>query len=146
MSAAGPRPERYWEDVGPGEALPGFALDLTMTRMVLQVSGTQDFYPVHHDTAFARSGGHRDIFLNTYFIRGCLCRLLTDWMGPTGFLRRLAFQMRRPSFLGETIAVRGRVSAIGPDPGRVDLEVWVETREGGVTVPATATVILPRRG
>jgi acyl dehydratase len=146
MSAAGPRPERYWEDVAPGEALPGFALDLTMTRMVLQVSGTQDFYPVHHDTAFARAGGHRDIFLNTYFLRGCLCRLLTDWMGPDGFLRRLAFQMRRPNFLGETIAVRGRVSATGPDPGRVDLEVWVETLEGGVTVPATATVILPRRG
>jgi len=62
-------------------------------------------------------------------------------MGADGFLRALSFQMRRPNFLGETIAVRGRVrKTIAPD--RVDLELWIENG-GEVTVPATATVILP---
>jgi hypothetical protein len=52
--------------------------------------------------------------------------------------------MRRPNFLGETIQVKGRVTEKGDD-GRVDLEIWIENDRGGVTVPATATVILPRR-
>jgi acyl dehydratase len=134
---AGPR----WSQVREGEELKGFTLGLTMTRMVAQVSGTQDFYPVHHDPEFARQAGHRDIFANTAFLRGCLCRIVTDWMGPDGFLRALSFQMRRPSFLGDTIAVRGRVrTTVAPD--RVELELWIETA-GEVTVPATATVILP---
>ena len=47
-------PQRCWEDVAEGDPLDGFSLALTMTRMVQQVSGTQDFYPVHHDSAFAR--------------------------------------------------------------------------------------------
>jgi len=133
----GPR----WEHVREGDELEGFTLELTMTRMVAQVSGTQDFYPVHHDQEFARQAGHPDIFVNTAFIRGCLCRVVTDWMGADGFLSALGFQMRRPNFVGETITARGRVrkKAVG---GRVDLELWIENA-GQVTVPGTATVILP---
>jgi acyl dehydratase len=133
----GPR----WEHVREGDELKGFSLELTMTRMVAQVSGTQDFYPVHHDREFAREAGHPDIFVNTAFIRGCLCRVVTDWMGAGGFLSALGFQMRRPNFVGETITVGGRVrkKAAG---GRVDLELWIENA-GQVTVPGTATVILP---
>jgi len=134
---------RIWADVREGDELPGFSLELTATRMVLQVSGTQDVYPVHHDPAFARAAGHPDIFLNTAFIRGCLCRLLTDWVGPEGFLKSLSFQMRKPNLMGETISVRGRVKRKRPE-GRVDVEAWIETPEG-VTVASTATVLLPER-
>lgn len=138
-------PQRSWEDVHEGEELKGFSIELTMTRMVLQVSGTQDFYPIHHDQAFARAAGHADIFINTAFIRGCLCRLLTDWMGRAGFLKALGFQMRRPNLVGETIAVRGRVKKKHSE-GRVELEVWIENaRDAVVTVPGSATVVLPTR-
>lgn len=139
MTAA---PSRSWSGVSEGDELPGFALELTATRMVLQVSGTQDVYPVHHDQAFARAAGHADIFLNTAFIRGCLCRLLTDWIGPEGFVKSLAFQMRKPNLAGETITVRGRVKRKRPE-GLVDLEAWIETAPGEVTVVSTASVILP---
>lgn len=139
----GPRPPGpRWDDVQEGEELKGFSLELTATRMAAQVSGTQDFYPVHHDRDFARQAGHPDIFINTAFIRACLCRLVTDWMGD-GFLASLGFQMRRPNFAGESIAVRGRVKKKRPE-GRVDLELWIENA-GEVTVPATATVVLPLR-
>ena len=137
-------PQRHWDDVQEGEELEGFSLALTMTRMVLQVSGTQDFYPIHHDAAFARGAGHADIFINTAFIRGCLCRLLTDWIGRDGCVRELGFQMRKPNLVGETIAVRGRVKKKGPE-GRVDLEVWIENARDGATVPGRAAVILPVR-
>jgi len=143
MSAAERRPSPVWGDVQVGEELKGFSLELTPSRMVAQVSGTQDFYPVHHDRDFARQAGHADIFINTAFIRGCLCRVVTDWMGDDGFVKSLGFQMRRPNFAGETVAARGRVKKKGPD-GRVDLEVWLENA-GEVTVPGTATVILPVR-
>ena len=39
----------YWNDVKEGDNLPEFELDLTWTKMVEQVSGSQDFYEVHHD-------------------------------------------------------------------------------------------------
>ncbi|MBI1847085.1 MAG: acyl dehydratase [Candidatus Rokubacteria bacterium] len=139
--------QRYWADVREGDALPGFSLPLTMTRMVLQTSGSQDFYPVHHDRDFARAGGHPDIFINTGFIRALLARLCTDWMGDDGFLARLGFQMRRPHYVGDSISVKGRVERVWDDAGRgaVDLEVWIENPRDGVATPGTARVYLPRR-
>ena len=117
--------QRCWEEVKEGETLPGFSLELTMTRMVQQVSGTQDFYPIHHDRDFARSGGHPDIFVNTAFTRAALCRLLTDWAGPAGFVKRLGFQMRRYHLVGDTIYVRGKVvkKYRQDGVGAVDLEI-----------------------
>jgi acyl dehydratase len=134
-------------DAAGGETLAGFSLPLTMTRMVLQVSGTQDFYPVHHDREFARAGGHADVFLNTGFIRAALSRLLTDWMGDAGFLARLGFQMRRPHLLGDTITVRGRVTAHRAEGAQAvaDLDVWIENPRDGVATPGRATVHLSPR-
>ena len=143
---ASPKP-RYWEDVTEAETLPGFSLPLTMTRMVLQVSGTQDFYPVHHDHEFARQGGHQDVFINTGFIRALLCRLVADWAGDEGFVKKLGFQMRRPHLLGDTITVTGRVARRWRDGerGAVDLDVWIENPRDGVATPGRATVYLPSR-
>lgn len=139
--------QRCWEELKEGETLPGFSLELTMTRMVQQVSGTQDFYPVHHERDFARSGGHPDIFVNTAFTRAALCRLLTDWAGPAGFVKRLGFQMRRYHLLGDTMLVQGKVvkKYRQDGAGAVDLEIWAENAREGVATPGTATVHLPFR-
>jgi acyl dehydratase len=131
---------------GDKDQLSGFSLPITATRMALQVSGSQDFYPVHHDRDFARAGGHADIFINTGFIRALLCRLVTDWMGDAGFLKRLGFTMRRSHLLGDTIGVKGRVVARRAEAQHdaVDLEVWIENPRDGVATPGSATVHLPR--
>jgi acyl dehydratase len=129
-----------------GEMLEGFSMPLTPTRIALQVSGSQDFYPVHHDREFARAGGHADMFINTGFIRALLCRLVTEWMGDAGFLKRLGFTMRRPHLAGDTISVKGRVAARRAEAAHdaVDLDVWIENPRDGVATPGSATVHLPR--
>jgi len=140
------RTQRYFEDVAVGDELPGFDMKLDATRMVKQVSGSQDFYEVHHDTAFARAGGHRDIFYNTGFTRACLGRLLTDFVGDDGWVKKLRFEMRRMNMNGDTMRIRGRVVAKRPESSEVDIELWAENDREGVTTPASATVTLPRRG
>jgi acyl dehydratase len=140
--------QRYWEDVQEGEEVPGFELALTETKIVEQVSGSQDFYAVHHDREFARAGGHPDIFVNTGFTRAALGRLLMEFAGPEGWLRRLRFEMRRMNRPGDTMRVRGRVTAkrVAEDgEHEVDLDVWIENDREGITTPATATVLLPVR-
>ncbi|HEY7294611.1 MAG TPA: hypothetical protein VH916_06190 [Dehalococcoidia bacterium] len=141
--------QRYWDDVAEGQELPGFDLVLSETKIAEQVSGSQDFYPVHHDRPFARAGGHPDIFVNTGFTRAALARLLTDFAGIEGWVCRLSYEMRRMNRPGDTMKLRGRVTrTYTADDGshRVDLDVWVENDREGITTPATATVILPRRG
>jgi len=142
------RSPRHWEDVEAGEELEGFAIDITPRRLFLQVSGSQDWYPLHFDPAFARKAGHPDLFVNTGFLQAALVRVITDWMGDDGFLRKLRFEMRRQQRPGDTMSCKGRVVAKyeHDQEGWIDLEVWAENAREGVTTPGRATVILPRRG
>lgn len=137
-----------WEDVAVGDELPSLELAITEKRIHLMTSGTQDWYPVHYDSAFARKSGHKEVFVNTGFIHAALVRVLTDWMGNAGFLRRLKFEMRRQHRLGDMMVCRARVVAKEERGGDacVDLEVWAENEREGVVTPGEATVILPRRG
>ena len=77
-----PIAQRYWDDVRVGDKLDGFDLQLGWTKMAEQVSGSQDFYAVHHDPGFAAEAGHETIFYNTGFTQAALCRVITDWAGP----------------------------------------------------------------
>ena len=141
------RPQVYWEDVEPDQDLPGFSLEINAKRAFLQISGSQDWYPVHHDPAFARKSGHEDIFMNTGFTQAALVRLISDWMGDDGFLRKLYFEMRRQQRPGDTMVCKGKVAGKRRQDGEgwVELEVWAENEREGVTTPGKAQVILPLR-
>ena len=142
------RKQLFWEDVEVGQEIPtSFSLKLDMTRFVLQVSGTQDYYPVHHDRDFAKAQGVPDIFMNTGFITAATGRLITDWIGPEGWLSKYKIEMRRMNLLGETMTVKGKVTDKYEKnkDHYVEADVWCETGVQGITTPCKATVILPTR-
>ena len=147
MTTATKRQQRYWDDVREGDELGGYSLELTATRIVLHVSGSQDWNPLHHDVAHARSAGHPNIFVNTGFTTACFGRLLSDYAGERGWVKKLSMQMRRMNHPGDVLAMKGRVVRKYEEGGErlVDLEVWVENGRIGVTSPGTATVRLPAR-
>ncbi len=137
----------HWEDVEVGAELAGFEIEINPRRAYLQISGSQDWYPVHHDPPFARKAGHEDIFMNTGFIQAALVRVITDWMGDDGFLRKLYFEMRRQQRPGDTMVCKGKVTDRYRKDGEglVELEVWAENTREGVTTPGRALVALPPR-
>lgn len=141
------RAQINWDDVSIGDELPGFSLDITPRRLFLQVSGSQDWYPLHFDPAFARKAGHQELFVNTGFLQAALVRVITDWMGDDGFLRKLRFEMRRQQRPGDTMVCRAKVIGKYENYGEacVDIDVWAENEREGVTTPGTATVALPRQ-
>lgn len=143
------QPQRYWEDVNEGGDVPSITIPITETRLYQQVSGSQDFYPVHHDREFARSGGHPDVFVNTGFMQSCFNHLLCDYAGDDGWLRKFRMEMRRMNRPGDIMTFKGRVvRKYVNDQGEkcVDLDVWCENQHEGVTTPSAATVLLPSRG
>ncbi len=140
--------QTYWSDVRVGDPIDGFDLSLSWTKMAEQVSGSQDFYPVHHDPDFAAEAGHPAIFYNTGWTQAALCRVITDWAGPAGWLSKFRFEMRRMNIPDDHVHARGKVvgkSELDHQYGLVKLEVWLENDRLGVTTPGWATVRLPKR-
>ncbi len=139
--------ERFWEDVSVGDELAGFSKTLDWTEMALQVSGSQDWNRVHHDVDYARDSGMPGIFYNTGWTTGMLGRLLTDWAGRSGWVEKLSFQMRGMNFSGTSVRAYANVTGkrVEGDRALVDLDMFLENDQAGITSPGKATVRLPMK-
>jgi acyl dehydratase len=139
--------ERYWDDVQVGDCLPEITLALDSTAMVLQVSGSQDWSRIHHDIDYAKDSGIPNIFYNTGWTTALLGRLMTDWIGPSGWVENMGFQMRGMNPQGSEVTASGKVVEKRFEDGRalVDLEISLVNSEYGPTTPGKATIRLPRK-
>jgi acyl dehydratase len=136
---------KRFDDVHEGDEIGSATLDVSMRRLMMDVSGTRDIYPIHHDRDFAKGNGARDIFVNTMFYEGLFGRLATDWAGPEAFLRKLRFRMNSPNCLGDTITSRGWVVRTYEEDGAhlVDMEIHLDNQLGPDATVAHLTLELP---
>jgi acyl dehydratase len=134
-----------WDAVKEGDQMTSVSFPLTLRNLMIDVAGTRDLYPIHHDREFAKKNGARDIFVNTMFYEGLFGRILTDWAGPESFLRRLRFAMRQPNCPGDTITSRGWVVKKYEKDGEklLDVEVHLDNELGQDATIAQMTVQLP---
>ena len=134
-----------WDDVREGDELTVVSFPLTLRNLMIDVSGTRDLYPIHHDREFAKKNGARDIFVNTMFYEGLIGRIVTDWAGPEAFLRKLRFAMKLPNCPGDTITSRGWVTKkyAQDEEHLLDIEIHLDNQLSPDTTVANVTVQLP---
>jgi hypothetical protein len=155
-----PPDQRFWDDVEVGEELTPLEKIATTRTLVMFAGASGDFSPHHYDHELGeRWFPGQGIIVHGALKAAWLGHLVTSWAGPQGRLVRLATQDRGMDFPrhmisaaeageGATWECRGAVSRKYVEGGdhMVDLEIWVQRRDGEVTTPGSATVILPHRG
>ncbi len=74
-------------------------------------------------------------------------KAIQNWMGDDGFLKYQSNQTRRPSWMGDTTTVTGKVARKYAGNGQflVDLECQCENQLGDVHQTSKVTVLLPSR-
>ncbi len=143
--------QRHWEDVEEEQEIPSVAFPLTVYRLVVEAGANRDFNSIHHNSEFARATGAPEMYANTGFLLGMWERMLREFIGLDGTIRRVAgFRMKKFNTVGQTVTVRGRVARKWREEGDalLELEVWSEAGEEVTVGPGTVTVTLPasRRG
>jgi hypothetical protein len=75
------------------------------------------------------------------------CRLITNWMGDLGFLKKMETQNRKFMPRGSLVVCKGEVVKKYVQGGEhlVELRIRVEDQDGVLSVPGSATVVLPSR-
>jgi len=167
---------RYWEDVVEGEELPylmkgpldivdqasfmcgagyRFGCGATKWSMVAPRKNVKDpetneyTYPVvfHISDRMSHVMGYPLATIFGGFGEAWTSQIVTDWAGDHAFVKRLSHQMRRASFEGDLITVKGHVVRKYIENGEhlVDIEMWTENQNGVVLVPSKATVRLLSR-
>ena len=135
-----------WEDVNEGDELPVLEYPITVKNLVMGVVGTRDFMPYHHDSAYTKSIGSRDQFVNTMFNQALFGRFVTDWCGPDADFRATTLRMIGQVCPGDTAILEGRVAKKHRDGDDYLVELELNSRNHlGTACISTATMALPSR-
>ena len=134
-----------YADIRVAQALPELRIPITHKLIVSGAIATQDFIDVHHNAPAAKAAGMPDIFMNILTTCGLTARYLTDWAGPDARLHRLTFRLQAPNTPGDSMRLRGQVTAVEPDAregqGAVDVAFSGENALG-THVAGSATLSL----
>jgi acyl dehydratase len=138
----------YFEDVSQGQEVPALTQHCDSQRLVMWAAGSGDFYQIHYDKDFAQRTGLPDRIVHGALKHALLGRMLHEWVGYGGRIKRLACQYRGMDMVNQDVICKGVVTKKQRQNGDniVELEVWTETPEGQTTPPGTAIVALPPRG
>lgn len=137
-----------WDGIAPGLALPELRLDVSYSRVILNVGAGRDFMRGHHEPAYAAAQGIETIYVNTFFHQAFVDRMLTDWAGPAAMIRRRRIAMLAPLCAGIIATGTGWVVAKRCEGGRrmVDLELAITNgKELCCDAKATIEFISPSR-
>lgn len=137
----------YFEDVTEGEQIPKLVQHCDSQRLVLWAAGSGDYYQIHYDKDFAQKTGLKDRIVHGALKHALLGRMLHEWIGEEGRVKRFACQYRGMDMVDEDVTCFGTVTGKRSENGDhlVDLDVWTEDPAGNKTTPGTATVSLPSR-
>jgi len=141
------RPQLYYEDVEKGTAIPPLSKVPTTIALAKYCGAAYDFSPIHFDESYARTRGQKTVIVQGFFKAACLGQMLTDWIGPKGWVKKFTAKYQRVNLPHEPMTCRGKIARKYAEGGAffVDVEVWVENPTGEVTTTGTATVLLPSR-
>ena len=120
-----------------GTTLPALSLYGDPTFIVSTAIATRDYQDVHHDRDKAQAKGSKDIFVNILTDTGLVQRYVTDWAGPTAFIKSIGLRLGVPWYAYDTVTFKGEVTAVDGDLITVKV---VGSNSLGDHVIATATL------
>jgi len=136
----------YFEDVTEGTELPGFNYGPITTEMMVRFAcARNNFHPIHYDKDIATAEGHPDVLVQGPLKLALFDRLIREWIGEYGVLKKLSASYRSVDLPGYTLTIKGTVvsKSIEDDCGNVYCELQAENQKGAVTTKGTALVVLP---
>ncbi|MFF2896196.1 MaoC family dehydratase [Streptomyces sp. NPDC057966] len=125
-----------------GDELAPLEIAVTRTLIVAGAIASRDYQDVHHDAELAREKGSPDIFMNILTTNGLVGRYVTDRLGPSAVLRKVAIRLGAPNYPGDTMVLSGTVTAVAGD-GTAEVAV-VGSNSLGRHVTGTVTVGVPQ--
>lgn len=119
---------------------------MTTPHLMRWSAAIENFHKIHYDAPFAKEHDKLPgLLVNGSLKQQFLMQLLTDWVGPDGWVWKASFQFRVMNLIGEKLTVWGKVTGKrdGPGYGLVDLDIGIRNDAGVESTPGKAVVAVP---
>ena len=141
--------QRFLDDVQPGaELVAGEYGPLTIIDTVRWAGLQENTQQLHYDRDWVREhAGLRTFIASGAYRQALLMRMLTDWIGPRGLLRKLSVRHTYSTFEGDTMRFAARATEKSGDPADPWIECELEgaNQDGRQILTGRCTLRLPCR-
>jgi acyl dehydratase len=140
----------YFDDVDVGDSIPSREHGpLTIVDTVRWAGLQENWQHLHYDRDHVREhNGLRTFIASGAYRQALLIRLLTDWIGPLGWLKKISLRHTYSTFEGDSMRFGGRVL----EKSDQSAEAWIQcelegtNQNGKQILTGRCTLMLPRRG
>jgi len=98
-----------WENVPVNAQIPELTVCPDNTQVFMFSAVTWNRHHIHYSKDAAVNEGLPDVVVQRALIGNFLARLITDWIGESAELRKLAWKVTRSALPGRDIVCRGRI-------------------------------------
>lgn len=139
----------YFEDVQVGDKLPTAQHGpLTIVDTVRWAGLQENWQHLHYDRDHVREhNGLKTFIASGAYRQALLMRMLTDWIGPRGWLRKINVRHTYSTFEGDSMIFSGRVVAKHESGAErwIECEIIARNQENKEILTGSCTLILPCR-
>lgn len=132
-----------WEDVSVTTQIPELTVCPNHTQVFMFSAATWNRHHIHYSKDAAISEGLPDIVVQRGLIGNFFARLITDWVGDSADLYKLAWKVTHSAFPGKDIVCRGKVKQKkdSEDEKHLICEVTASNENDGLIASGDATVV-----
>ena len=140
----------YFEDVTVGDAIPPREHGpLTIVDTVRWAGLQENWQHLHYDRDHVREhNGLKTFIASGAYRQALLMRMLTDWIGPRGWLRKISVRHTYSTFEGDMMRFGGRIveKSMDASDAAVICVLQGANQDDQKILTGRCTLILPRRG
>ena len=137
----------YFEDVEVEDEIPAIVKNPTRAQLFMYSAISWNIHRIHYDSEYAKKEEHPTVLVHGPLQGAFLGQYITDWISPSGTLKKIAYSNRGRVFPEEPFIMKGRVTGkhTEGEQNLVECEIWGENKTGERVAVGSATVILPSR-
>ena len=98
-----------WENISVTTRIPELTVCPNHTQVFMFSAVTWNRHQIHYSKDAAINEGLPDIVVQRALIGNLLARLITNWIGDSAELRKLAWKVTRSAVPGKDIVCRGKI-------------------------------------
>ena len=125
--------------LSPDDELPQRAFKPDNVQSMLYNAVLWNGHRIHFDEPYAKEvEGYPGLVIAGPLLGDWLNQCVEEWLGEDGRLVSIEYSNRIATYVGETLYSGGKVLAVRPEVGEVDIEVFIKNEAGEVVTPGVA--------
>ena len=133
----------HWENISATTQIPELVVCPDRTQVFMFSAVTWNRHHIHYSKDAAISEGLPDIVVQRALIGNFFVRLITNWVGDSAELRKLAWKITRNALPGKDIVCRGKIKERieSEDEKYLICEVTASNRDDELIASGNAKVV-----